>query len=197
MALDFAFFARLVVESVKAPRAAAARLLALSIPVQLLWQAALAVAAASAVLSWIANAMFPMPLETPWEVLTASPLRMALAQLAGMLLVAGAMSGLGQVFGGRGRFVQALALAIWIETVLLLVQLAQVVLLLLFPLFASALGVAAFVLFLWMLTQFTAALHGFERGFVVFMGIIAALFVAALAMAVLLGMFGFVPQAGA
>jgi len=59
------------------------------------------------------------------------------------------------------------------------------------------LGLRLLCWFLWMLTQFTAALHGFERGFVVFMGIIAALFVAALAMAVLLGMFGFVPQAGA
>ncbi len=197
MALDIAFFTQLVAESVKTPRAAAARLLALSLPVQVLLQAALAVAAGSAVLSWIANAMFPVPVDTPWAALTSSPLRMALAQLAGMLLVAGAMSGLGQVFGGRGRFVQALALAVWIEAVLLLVQLAQVVLLLLFPLFASAMGVAAFVLFLWMLTQFTAALHGFERGFLVFLGIIAALFVAALAIAVLLGLFGIVPQTGA
>ena len=196
MPLTPAYFADLLAESVRRPRAAAARLIALNLPVPLLWQAGLAIAAGSAVLSWLANALFPVPVDTPWAALTASPLRMAAAQLAGMLLLAGAMSGLGQVFGGRGRFAQALALAVWIEAVLLAVQVAQLVLMLVFPLFASALGLAAFVLFLVLLTQFTAALHGFERIFLVFMGIIAALLVAAMLVAIVLGMFGLVPEAG-
>ncbi len=88
-------------------------------------------------------------------------------------------------------------LAVWIEVVLLCVQAAQVVLMLLFPLFASALGLAAFVLFLVMLTQFTAALHGFTRSFLVFLGIVAAMFMAALLVAIVLGMFGLVPTSGA
>ncbi|PKP71571.1 MAG: hypothetical protein CVT82_00630 [Alphaproteobacteria bacterium HGW-Alphaproteobacteria-4] len=197
MGFDAAFFAQLVVQSVREPRAAAARLIALGLPLPVLWQAAVAVAASSAVLSWLANALFPVQISAPWMALTASPLRMALAQAAGILLVAGAMSGLGQVFGGKGRFGQALVLAVWIEVVLLCVQAAQVVLMLLFPLFASALGLAAFVLFLVMLTQFTAALHGFTRSFLVFLGIVAAMFMAALLVAIVLGMFGLVPTTGA
>ncbi|MBW6505632.1 MAG: YIP1 family protein [Rhodobacteraceae bacterium] len=197
MRFDPAFFAQLVAQSVREPRVAAARLIGFGVPLPLLWQAAAAVAASSAVLSWLANAMFPVQISAPWMALTDSPLRMALAQMASIALVAGAMSGLGQVFGGKGRFAQALVLAVWIEVVLLCVQAAQVVLMLLFPLFASALGMAAFVLFLVMLTQFTAALHGFTRSLFVFLGIVATLFIAALLAAIVLGMFGLVPTTGA
>ena len=88
MGFDAAFFAQLVVQSVREPRAAAARLIALGLPLPVLWQAAVAVAASSAVLSWLANALFPVQISAPWMALTASPLRMALAQAAGILLVA-------------------------------------------------------------------------------------------------------------
>ncbi|MDP2063253.1 MAG: Yip1 family protein [Phaeovulum sp.] len=197
MALNIAFFADLLVQSVKRPREAAQRVIALDLPVPLLGQAAVAVAAASAVLSWFATVFFPVPVETPWMALTASPLRMALVQLAGMLLVAGVMTGLGRVFGGKGRYAQALALAVWIDAALLCVQAAQVVLMLLFPLFASALGLVAFVLFLRMTTLFTAALHDFQSGFLVFLGVTATFLMAVLVVAILLGMLGLVPAAGA
>lgn len=196
MGFEVAFLRDLLVQSLRQPRSAALRVIGLRLPLPTVLQLAAAVASASAVLSWLASAMFPVPVETPWAALTASPVLLAVAQLAGMLLVAGMMTGLGRMFGGHGRFGGAFALAVWIEVVLLCVQVLQVALMLLFPLFASALGMVAFVFFLVMLTQFTAALHGFDNATLVFVGLVAMLLLVALVVAVLLGMFGLVPGAG-
>lgn len=196
MKMTFASLATLLRQSVQDPRGAVARLLALNLPIPVLWQAMGAVVASSAVLAFLANAMFPVPMQTPWAALTASPLRLAATQAASILFVSLAMTGVGRMFGGRGRFAQALLLAIWIEFVLLCVQFVQVVLMLLFPLLASFLGLVAVVLFFWLLTQFTAYLHGFTRKGMVFLGVIATMFVGALVTTIVLGLLGLMPPVG-
>jgi hypothetical protein len=187
--------ADLLRQSVAQPRDVAARLLALNLPMPVLWQAMALVVALSAVVSSLAAALFAQPEASPLTVLTGSPLRLALFQAAGILLIAGGMAAAGRMFGGAGSFAQALVLSIWIEFVLFFVQLLQLLLMLLFPLFASMLGMVALALFLWLLTQFTAALHGFVRTGTVFAGVLAALFLAAFAAAILLGVFGLMPTA--
>jgi hypothetical protein len=196
MELSLASLAELLRQSVQDTRGAVARLLALNPPMQVLWQAMGAVVAMSAVLAYLASALFPVPVETPWAALTASPLRLAGTQAAGILLVSAAMTVVGRVFGGHGRFQQALLLAIWIEFVLLCVQLVQVVLMLLFPLLASLLGLFAVVLFFWLVTRFTAHLHGFTRMWPVFLGVFATLFLGGLLAAMVLGVLGLVPVVG-
>lgn len=65
--------------------------------------------------------------------ISRQPLVLAGMQLVAIVLGAGLMAGVGRMFGGHGRFEDALLLTVWIEVMLLVVQLAQIVLSLALP----------------------------------------------------------------
>jgi hypothetical protein len=196
MDISLAHLFDLVRLTLTSPRALVARLLAQNPPMEARWIALGAVVALSALTAWLANALFPVPVETPWSGLTSSPMMLAATQGAGVLVVSTAMAGLGRVFGGRGTFAEALLLAIWLEFMLLCVQVLQVILMLLFPLFATLVGFGALAMFFALLTVFTAELHGFKNLPMVFVGIITSIFLAALALTFVLSILGFVGAAG-
>ena len=98
------------------------------------------------------------------------------------------------MFGGEGRFEDALLLTIWIEVVLLVVQLGQVVLSFVSPQLAGIVGLAAIVLFLWLTVRFTKTLHGFDSAFKVFLGLIGTAFVVGFALSFLAAAFGLMPD---
>ncbi len=183
-------------DTVLTPREGVARLLGLNLPLEARWLAMGAVVSLSAVMAYLANILFPLPVETPWAPITSSPLRMVVTQAVGVLFVAGAMTHVGRVFGGRGSFADALLLAVWMEFVLLLVQLVQVVLMAIYPLTATFMGFFALILFFYMLTHFTAALHGFTSLIGVFVGVIGTLIGGALILTFVLGILGVTPPAG-
>ena len=101
------------------------------------------------------------------------PMLLALSQFALMLLGAALMWRVGQAFGGKGSFAQSLSLVAWLEVVLILLQLAEVVVLLLVPLLALPLGLASVFAFFYLLTHFTAALNGFASLIKTFFAILA------------------------
>ena len=82
------------------------------------------------------------------------------------------------VFGGRPGMISgatgALAVVTWLQVVLVCVQLVQTVALLLMPPLGLLIGWAALLLFLWMLTNFVAELHGFKSLGLVFVMILAS-----------------------
>lgn len=183
-------------DTVLTPRRGVARLLALNPPMEARWIGVGVVVTLSAVLAFLANALFPVQVETPWDWLTSSPWKMALTQILGVLYMAGAMAFVGQRFGGRGSFADALLLAVWMEFILLCVQVVQVALMLLFPLSAQILGLLAFGLLLWLVVRFTAELHGFTSLPAVAVGALATLFVSALVAGILMTLLGIVPAPG-
>ncbi|SIS49147.1 YIP1 family protein [Phaeovulum vinaykumarii] len=178
-------------ESVMRPRAAAARVLRLDLSYDAVLTAMGAVIACSAILGYLANVMFPAPVQTPWSVLTGSPLLMVIVQALGVLVTALGMTHVGRLFGGTGGFFGALVLTVWLETVLLGLQVLQVALMPLFPLFAEMLGLAGFVLFFWLLSHFTAELHDFPSVALVFVGTLGTLMAVAVVLSFLLALLGF------
>ena len=79
----------------------------------------------------------------------------------------------------------------WIEGVLVLLQAVQMVLLLLAPPLAEALGLIGIALFLWLLTNFVAELHGFRSAAKVFFTILGTVLALSFAAAfVMLGTIG-------
>lgn len=183
-------------ETVLSPRTGVPRLLALNPPMEARWIGAGLVVCVSAVLAYLANILFPVRVETPWDWLTSSPLKMMLSQSVGVLFTAGAMAFVGQRFGGRGSFPDALLLTVWMEFITLCVQVLQVVMMLLFPLIAQLLGLVAFGLVFWMIVRFTAELHGFSNLVAVSVGVVVTLLVGALIAGIVMSTLGLVPVAG-
>lgn len=114
------------------------------------------------------------------------PAAFAGMQLGGMLLMSALIHGVGRMFGGQGRFAEAVDIVIWLQAILLVLQVGQVVAMVILPPLALLFGLASIGVLLWMLPQFVAELHGFRSAFVTFLGMVgtAAIFLVVLSLAV-------------
>ncbi|MFC3166505.1 MULTISPECIES: Yip1 family protein [Paracoccus] len=194
--MTFDDFKALIGLSFRNPQGAAHALMRQDWPVQARWMALLAAVSISALLAWVAGAMFSAPAEDDIQVvmLSQQPMVLAVMQMVAIVLAAGLMSGVGRAFGGRGRFEDALLLTVWIEVLLLLVQAIQIVLSLVMPAVAGLLGIAAMALFLWLTVQFTKALHGFSSTLKVTMGLIGTAIAAGFILSILAAALGIMPE---
>jgi hypothetical protein len=191
MQISLAALMPLVRETFRAPRVTLAEFLALAPSREARILAAAAVVVLSALIGHLANIMFPIPVATPFTWATSSPLRLLLIQGLMIVYTSAALIGVGRLFGSKARFDDALLLVVWVEFILLLLQAAQLVLMLLFPLVATLAGLASVALFFWLLTQVVAVLHGFKSLPLNFLGILGTIFLSALALSFLLSLLGF------
>lgn len=83
---------------------------------------------------------------------------------------------------------------IWIDVIMLAIQVVQVLLMVIFPLTAEVLGLAAIGLFFWLIITFTKELHGFRHvGLVAFGAFVGVMMLTAIFLSVLLGALGVMP----
>ncbi|SDE90004.1 Yip1 domain-containing protein [Paracoccus isoporae] len=187
-------FLTLTRNSLRQPDLALRQLQSLDLPMQTRWMALVLVVALSSLLAGMAARMFPVPVETGLSLLTRQPLIMAGAQLFGMALTAWLIANVGRAFGGRGDFADALLVVAWIEFLLVVVQLAQVVLMGVSPLFASAMGMAIIFMLVWLTVNMVKALHGFESAILVFLGVLGTALLTTIFLSVLAGALGLLPE---
>ncbi|MFV0385934.1 Yip1 family protein [Paracoccus sp. (in: a-proteobacteria)] len=178
------------------PQMAARVVIAADWPVPARWMAALIVAVASAGVAWVATLIFPLPDEAlpPIFRLPSIPFAMAGTQILSVALVAGLMAGVGRMFGGKGRFEDALLLVVWIQVVLELVQAVQIVLTLILPPAGSLMTILSLVLSIWLMVKFSMELHGFTSGAKVLLALIGTLFVTAFVLSFIAAAFGLLPE---
>lgn len=174
----------LLQQSLQSPRAAARRLLDWQFPASTAGLAIALMAVISAGLTAVSMLVAPDQIDPNILQMFKNPLQVAVLQGLVMVVMAMLMQGVGRMFGGSGNLTDALILIAWTEALLSLLQLAQLVLVLLSPSLSAALGLFGLVLFLWVLSSFAAELHGFASARKVLAGLIATVFVVALAMAV-------------
>lgn len=174
------------------PAAALRRLQGLNLSDGTRWSALFLVVSLSAIMAWLASQLFPVHVETGLNLLVGRPFLMAGAQLGGLVLAAVLIGFGGRAFGGQGRFEDALLMVVWIEALLLVLQAAQVVLMLIFPLIASLLGLAGLALFIYLLVSMTKALHGFQSTALVVIGMIATALIATFVLTFFATAFGLI-----
>ena len=122
------------------------------------------------------------------------PLWGPLFQAGFILLTALSMVWGGYVFGGRGRFQDALLLVVWLEFVLTLVAIVQFVALVVWTPLGAIISLLSIPLFLWLLVSFSAALHGFTNLVAVLCGAIGTFFAVAVLVAILMFFAGLDPR---
>lgn len=176
------------------PQAAARALMGLGMPVPTRWMALALAVSVSSLLAWLAARLLGGATQVEAVVLTAQPLLMAALQFGAIALAAFLMAGVGRVFGGQGRFEDALLLTVWIEIVLLVVQLAQIAVSLVLPSVGGILGLLAIGVFMWLTVQFTKALHGFHSGAKVLLGVIATAIFAGFVLSLVAASLGIMPE---
>lgn len=155
-------FKALIRLTFREPEQAAHWLMAQGWPMSVRWMALALAVSVSGLLAWVSMQIYGGAEEgQPGLLAGQQPLVLAGLQFAAVVVGASLMASVGRMFGGHGRFEDALLLAVWIEAILLMVQAVQVVLSIILPPFAAILGILSIALFLWLTVQFTKALHGF------------------------------------
>ncbi|WP_111558574.1 YIP1 family protein [Paracoccus sediminilitoris] len=194
--MTFDDFRALVRLTLRDPERGAHMLMGLHLPMAVRWMALLLAVSVSGLLAYLAAMLFPVPeAETPpMYSMVQQPLVMAGMQMVAIVIGAGLMTGVGRMFGGQGNFADALLLTVWIEVMLLLIQVAQIILSLALPALSGLLGLLAIAMFLWLTVQFTKALHGFASGPKVMLGLFATLLAMGFLLSFFAASFGLLPE---
>jgi Yip1 domain len=174
--------------SVADPRAGARGLLALDVPLPARTAGLLLMAVVSALLMHLGFQILP-PADDPVTLfMMASPIRTAVMQwlflLASVLLI----HRIGRAWGGQGSLADTLLVVVWLQVIMLAVQVAQLLTLLIAPPLAALVGLAGMGLFLWLITGFIAELHGFASRGAVLAGLLVSFFALAMVVAIVLAL---------
>lgn len=184
--------AALLRETVRDPQGGARRILALGLPEGVLWQALVAVVSISVLLTQLGEHLVPPPMDPLSPVLRDNPMLTAVVQGGLLAVMVYAIHFIGRGFGGRGSFAGALALTVWLQVLMVALQVVQTLFLLVLPPVAGLIGLAGIFAFFWFLSHFVAALHGFASVFMTFMAILASMFGIVMGMSVILLLLGII-----
>jgi len=121
------------------------------------------------------------------------PLTFALWQFGLNVLAAGLVAFVGQAFGGKGRFVDALLLMGWLQALTVPFLVAQLVVILALPVFNVPVLVASVAVSIWLLTGFVCALHGFRSRLMVLVVGMMVVMVVSMILSFVLVLMGYAP----
>ncbi|MDZ4095892.1 MAG: YIP1 family protein [Paracoccaceae bacterium] len=177
--------------TVRRPREGAAKVLSLDLPIGARWGALGLMAVISALLVHFSFNMQSADIKEYFEQVMGRPIGTALLQGVVLVISVFLIHFGGRLVGGRGRFEDAVVLVAWLQFILLCLQVVQLAVQMLAPPVADLIGLGGLGLFLWLLTNFVAELHGFSSLLRVFGGIVITFVVMVMVLSlVLAAVFG-------
>lgn len=185
---------RLVIDSLVRPREAARGLLTRRVAASALAQAAVAVTCLGVVLGYAALEMTGDAVDPVSAAVLERPLAGAAMQLAVMAVLALLTFRVGRLFGGRGGFLDAALVVVWLNAVTLVIQVAQLVALALMPPLGALIALATLFWLLWAYANFVTELHGFESPVMVLGVVILTMIALVFGLSMLAAMLGVGPQ---
>ncbi|MFN6951929.1 MAG: YIP1 family protein [Albidovulum sp.] len=188
-----ALVADLARQTMHDPRAGVRRLLALDPPMEARWIGLLLVTVLAVLVTRLSLLLMPPAGDPGFLALVADPFVGIPAQALSLLIAAVAIAAIGQRFGGRGGFADALLVVAWLEFLMTLAQTAELFVMLLVPPIGAILALAVLAWFLWVLVNAVAELHGFRNLFLVFVGLVLGFVAVVFVLATLLALLGLMP----
>ena len=162
-------FRELIVESIMDPGVIHKELKAIVLRTYDLVQALLFISISSVLVTyltfWLPSFLFGETLNEPSlieSIVRNYPFRVVIWQCGMLLMAAFIITYGGQFFSGDGTFNNALTGVLWINFILVGVNLFQVLLIISIPILAVFLGLLALVWSIWALVVFSKELHGFN-----------------------------------
>ena len=155
-----------------------------------LWQALVIVVILSAILAQVDAMVLGLPGIPIGPNVFVPPWTAALMQFAGLVLIVFAVFWIGRAVGGEGAFEDAIVAVVWLQFVMVCLQIIQSLLYIVIPPMGSLLAIFGIGLFFYLLTQFVAEVHGFESLWRVFFMILMALFGISFGLMILLSLIG-------
>lgn len=170
------------------------RVLALSPSAEARWTALLAVSVVSVLLYGALTLGISDLTLDPLSQVMRHPISGVIVQACWTVIVAAAIAGIGQRFGGKARFAEALIVMVWVEAVVSALQVAVLLSSWVLPPLASILALVALAIFVRLMTYATAYVNGFRNLALVFLGILATLVLFVVGVAIVLSILGIMPD---
>ncbi|MGB7261844.1 MAG: YIP1 family protein [Albidovulum sp.] len=183
----------LLAQTLRDPQGAARRLMDLRPPMEARWLGLFLVTVIGFMFTKLASVLFPAGQEAQIFGFLVDPMLGLPVQAGSLVLMSFAMAYVGRIFGGNGTFADALLLVVWLQFLLTLLQTVQFIGLLVLPPLATVIGFGSIVLFLWLMTQFIKALHGFANTAKVVIGMIVSFFAIVVVLALVFMALGITP----
>lgn len=183
------FFLSTLLLSLRDPRAGMRQIQALNRPPGTEMVALLLMAVGSALLMQLSLQILPLPEGAPFAALFASPFVTVGLQFLTLVICAFLAWLVGGWFGGRGSFADAVLAIAWLQAVMLAVQLVQLLALVILPVLSGIIGIAAIGIFVVMLSNFIAEIHGFRSSLKVFLAAAVTFFVAVFVLTLIIAPF--------
>ncbi|MCU0902311.1 MAG: YIP1 family protein [Tabrizicola sp.] len=174
--------------SVRDPLSGARAVLAERVPLPARTAGLLLVSVASALLLHLGFLIVPPPEDLEYQFLVASPFLTAIVQWMVFVAATFLIYRVGRAFGGTGSLSDALLVVVWMQVIALGVQIVYLLALVVIPLIAALISLAAPVLFLWLLASFIAELHRFQSRWAVLAGMVGTLFAISFLAAIVLAL---------
>ncbi len=189
MQLSFANLLVLARLTLHSPAQAVSVLQQIGLPMRARWIGFWIVAVLSALVVHLEFLAQPLDVQGFLLPLIRIPFVTALMQAGFLLLTVVACFQVGRGFGGRGSFADSLLVLVWLQTILIGLQILQLLVGVVMPLLADLLSLITLMATFWLVTHFIAALHGFRSLGLVFLAVIVTLVGMVILMAVILALF--------
>jgi len=186
--INRALWGDMIVMSVRDPAEVARRLIAMQIPREVLWTGLALAAVVNTLLFSLSGMLMPGPgMGMP---MFASPFSYLVMVTGGLILTVTMIYWAGRMLGGTGRFDDVLVTVLWMQVLRVLVQVATLVLSLAIPLLAMLLVLVATVLGLYITLHFIDQAHRLNSLPKAGGALILSILMMAVALSVLLALFG-------
>lgn len=104
--------------------------------------------------------------------LMGGPVMTAVFQFIFLMITAQLIFWIGRARGGQGDLTRAILVVAWLEAIMLIVQVVQILIMLVLPGLAPILALATIGIFLWFMCNFIAEAHSFKSVGMVLLGVI-------------------------
>lgn len=172
MSMSMADLLALVRDSVLRPRGVVRRLLETDIPAGTLWSILLLMAIVVGTMAWAMVSSLPADELQIDPSRIPGPIAMSAMQFVLLALCVPLVHRAGRMFGGAGDGIGALKVIVWWQAMTLVLQLAEMVVVMLLPFLGVLAVIATFGAIFWTLTNGVAELHGFRSLALVLIGIV-------------------------
>lgn len=163
MTLDLQSFWNLVGRSITEPAEVAREVIATEWRRDTLWTALALVAILNVILLALMQMLSPVPAALEQQGVVLSPFTYTILVGAFLVIFVFAIKGAGGMLGGQGTLDATLVLMVWFQVVSLVLEAAQVVLVLISPFLGGLFGMVSLGVLLWCIVNFIDVLHGFQN----------------------------------
>ena len=187
-------FLELMIGSIKDPRTTLRQVLDLDLSLSVVLQAAFLTAVVSVIM--VEGTILLTPEQPEMQFLfpiPSIPVHLII-QFVGVIFFGAMTYVAARLSRGTGSFKDSLIAVVWLQVVILALQIVATFIGIILPLLGGLILLAAFVLLFYLLTKFIMEVHDFQSEILVFSSIIGTMFLFAFVLSFILVLFGFVPD---